>query len=171
MSDYQRAHHIYHSESPYIYIHSTPLNQQFLKSSIDIPSNERLDFHHTSSISAAGSRIEEVDGIKLHPTHAWKDDMDPILEASGKMEEPRFSPNQTENPWEIFDKQVAFSMFWREKKRYVRIFMIFQCHACTLQNDEISFCMAVGGGRPNWRVCIGGSLLIIPFGGAVGFRL
>ena len=114
MSDYQRAHHIYHSESPYIY---TPLNQQFLKSSIDIPSNERLDFHHTSSISAAGSRIEEVDGIKLYPTHAWKDDMDPILEASGKMEEPRFSPNQTENPWEIFDKQVAFSMFWRGKKR------------------------------------------------------
>ena len=130
-----------------------------------------LGFPPHIRISAAGSRIEEVDGIKLYPTHAWKDDMDPILEASGKMEEPRFSPNQTENPWEIFDKQVAFSMFWRGKKRYVRIFMIFQCHACTLQNDEISFCMAVGGGRPNWRVCIGGSLLIIPFGGAVGFRL
>eukprot|EP00435_Cladocopium_sp_Y103_P024473 s2862_g6.t1 len=35
----------------------------------------------------AEEKLREVDGIKLYPTHAWKDDMDPILDSNSKMEE------------------------------------------------------------------------------------
>ena len=35
----------------------------------------------------AEEKLREVDGIKLYPTHAWKDDMDPIVDASKKLED------------------------------------------------------------------------------------
>eukprot|EP00913_Durusdinium_trenchii_P026188 g24568.t1 len=35
----------------------------------------------------AEEKLREVDGIKLYPTHAWKDDMNPILDSSVKLEE------------------------------------------------------------------------------------
>ena len=96
----------------YIYIH------HWISSFWKVPliSHQMNAWISTTDPANFGFRIEEVDGIKLYPTHAWKDDMDPILEASGKMEEPRFfSPNRTENSWDIFDEQVVFSRFWRGK--------------------------------------------------------
>ncbi|CAL1136215.1 unnamed protein product [Cladocopium goreaui] len=35
----------------------------------------------------AEEKLREVDGIKLYPTHAWKDDMVPILDSSMKLED------------------------------------------------------------------------------------
>eukprot|EP00438_Fugacium_kawagutii_P025406 Skav235442 [mRNA] locus=scaffold2206:44197:52166:- [translate_table: standard] len=34
----------------------------------------------------AEEKLREVDGIKLYPTHAWKDEMVPILDSSAKLE-------------------------------------------------------------------------------------
>jgi len=36
----------------------------------------------------AEKKLREVDGIKLYPTHAWSDDMVPILDAKDKVERP-----------------------------------------------------------------------------------
>jgi len=36
----------------------------------------------------AEKKLREVDGLKLYPTHAWKDDMVPILDAEAKVERP-----------------------------------------------------------------------------------
>ena len=35
----------------------------------------------------AEEKLREVDGIKLYPTHAWKDEMDPIVDAASKLED------------------------------------------------------------------------------------
>ena len=35
----------------------------------------------------AEEKLREVDGIKLFPTHAWKDDMDPIVDSSVKLDD------------------------------------------------------------------------------------
>ncbi|CAE7308680.1 unnamed protein product [Symbiodinium sp. CCMP2592] len=35
----------------------------------------------------AEEKLREVDGIKLYPTHAWKDEMDPIVDSSSKLED------------------------------------------------------------------------------------
>ncbi|CAJ1340066.1 unnamed protein product [Effrenium voratum] len=35
----------------------------------------------------AEEKLREVDGIKLYPTHAWKDDMEPILDSKKKLED------------------------------------------------------------------------------------
>merc|ERR1711906_34790 len=34
-----------------------------------------------------GEKLREVDGIKLYPTHAWTDDMQPIVDADKKLED------------------------------------------------------------------------------------
>jgi hypothetical protein len=37
----------------------------------------------------AEAKLREVDGIKLYPTHAWTDDMEPIVAATNKLRTPR----------------------------------------------------------------------------------